>query len=234
MILEKLDENVFYYKNVIDNVEQLKQDIEDTEQVDGIQKVIPLWDEWSACSGQMYVYGKKKNFSDEYINDLSEDAKEKANSIINRIRTGMMAVCEDYKKEKGIEDTIHLSPYIGVNKYMTGTFMGSHYDQQEGDTRLKYSLVMYLNDEYEGGEISFSVKDGILTSTDFSAREDLEDERNKDLISFWVKPEPGSVLIFPSDSPYSHTAHLVKSGWKYMIPGFWTTEPIGPGTGGPQ
>ena len=42
-----------------------------------------------------------------------------------------------------------------VKKYMSGTFMGAHFDQQEGDERLKVSFVMYLNDDYDGGEISF-------------------------------------------------------------------------------
>ena len=111
-----------------------------------------------------------------------------------------------------------------IKRYETGTFMGSHFDQQEGDQRLKYSLVMYLNDDYEGGELSFSVKDGVLTSTDNAASEDFESDKNIGKLTFSVKPEAGSVIIFPSESPYSHTAHLVKSGLKYMVPSFWLNK----------
>jgi hypothetical protein len=35
-------------------------------------------------------------------------------------------------------------------------------------------------------------------------------------IDFWLKPEAGSVVIFPSQEPYYHQAHEVKSGLKYM------------------
>jgi hypothetical protein len=41
---------------------------------------------------------------------------------------------------------------------------------------------------------------------------DLDDPN----IDFWIKPTPGSVLIFPSQEPYYHQAHEVKSGFKYM------------------
>ena len=40
-------------------------------------------------------------------------------------------------------------------------------------------------------------------------------------ISFGVKPKENSVVIFPAFAPYFHTAHTVKSGVKYMIPGHW-------------
>jgi hypothetical protein len=101
--------------------------------------------------------------------------------------------------------------------------MGTHYDQQEGDSRLKYSLVLYLNDDYDGGEISFNIKEGVLTSTDDAAKAEfpVDSEHNKKVIDFYIKPKAGSCIIFPSSPPYSHTAHIVKTNWKYMVPGFW-------------
>ncbi len=220
MILEKLDENVYYYKNVILDPQKLVSEIEDTENFDDIVDVVPKWNEWSACSGKMYVYGNKKNLFPEKLITLSPDLQEKSLYIINTIKNAMQLVCEDWANQKGIQDSINISPFIGINKYMEGTFMGGHFDQQEGDTRLKYSLVMYLNDNYEGGEISFTIKDGILDGDD-RPHEDFSDPLNKGKYSFGIKPEAGSVLIFPSSPPYSHTAHLIKSGSKYMVPGFW-------------
>ena len=44
---------------------------------------------------------------------------------------------------------------------------------------------------------------------------------NTDKITFGIKPEAGSVIIFPSSAPYHHTAHLIKSGYKYMVPNHW-------------
>jgi hypothetical protein len=44
------------------------------------------------------------------------------------------------------------------------------------------------------------------------AGKDLNDPN----IDFWIKPTAGSVVIFPSQEPYYHQAHEVKSGFKYM------------------
>ena len=103
---------------------------------------------------------------------------------------------------------------------MAGTFMGAHFDQQEGDERLKVSFVMYLNDDYEGGEISFTIRDpkgpiqGPTPDSDFA-------KADPTAYHFAVKPKAGSIIVFPPSPPYHHTAHLVKSGEKIMVPQHW-------------
>jgi len=106
--------------------------------------------------------------------------------------------------------------------------MGAHYDQQEGDKRLKYSMVMYLNDDYEGGEISFTIKSPDAPIIEGKPSEDFEvaSQMNKELLTVAVKPKAGSIIIFPSSPPYHHTAHLVKSGFKYMVPSHWMFQNI--------
>ena len=105
-----------------------------------------------------------------------------------------------------------------------------HFDQLDGDKTLRYSLVMYLNDDCEGGEISFQLKDydGGWTSADgFSKGSAPAVDLDYDIsvangaIDFGLKPKANSVIIFPAFPPYFHTAHIVKSGFKYMIPGHW-------------
>jgi hypothetical protein len=224
MIKEILEENIYYYKNVIPNPLDLVKLINSTEDEDDIKKVVPAWEHWEACSGKCYVYGKKKDLALDHIEQIiNPKSKEKAKKIIDTIKNAMIEVCKDFAKTKGIEESINLSPYIGINKYQPGAFMGAHYDQQEGDTRLKYSLVFYLNEDYEGGEISFTIKEGQLGSED-RPRPEFDHNENKDKISLHVKPEAGSILIFPSSSPYNHTAHLVKNGYKYIVPGFWMNK----------
>lgn len=221
---EKLFDKVYYYKNVVSDPKKLVDLIEST-QSDKFSKFITNWEEWSACSGEMYIYGEHKRIKclslDQITKDCSEDIIDDAKYIYNEIFAGMKSVCEDYAKEIGDDAKIILMTDTAVKKYMPGTFMGSHFDQQEGDKRLRYSLVMYLNDDYEGGELSFNVKDGVLTSTDDAAAEDFNSPLNENRIMFSIKPEAGSVIIFPSTDPYSHTAHLIKSGNKYMVPSFW-------------
>lgn len=224
MISEKLFDNVYYYKNVLEDPKKLIEILEKTED-DNYLKLFSKWIPWGSCSGPMYEYGSQKKIT--YLNkheiEQRSSGVELENTLyaINQIMGGMEKVCKDYALKVGEESKIMLMQNVEVKKYEPGTFMGAHYDQQEGDQRLKYSLVMYLNDDYEGGELSFNIKPGIITGTDNAAREDFTDKNNNDKIMFHIKPEAGSVIIFPSTSPYSHTAHLVKSGVKYMIPGFW-------------
>jgi hypothetical protein len=116
-----------------------------------------------------------------------------------------------------------MSPFVGIMKYIEGCSMGAHFDAQAGDRTLKYSIVLYLNEDYEGGEISFAIRDYDLRDPKYSEMkplEDVHDPRNKDRIDFWLKPKPGSALIFPSTHPFMHRVHEMKKGDKYIFPGF--------------
>jgi len=55
------------------------------------------------------------------------------------------------------------------------------------------SLVGYLNDNYDGGEIAF------------------------DMYDIKVKPDAGDLIIFPSNYMFMHKAMPVTSGVKYSI-----------------
>ena len=55
------------------------------------------------------------------------------------------------------------------------------------------SLVSYLNDGYEGGELYFRLQD------------------------LNIKPKAGDLVIFPSAFAYPHRAMPVKSGVKYSL-----------------
>lgn len=73
---------------------------------------------------------------------------------------------------------------------------GQHF-QYHHDHGFSYnctvSLVAYPNDDYDGGELSFSIQD------------------------LMVKPKAGDLFIFPSNYMYPHRAMPVHSGTKYSI-----------------
>ena len=100
-----------------------------------------------ACSGEKYIYGTDKTIA------LTADANEKDKYIYNTLQKAFDDVARDYAKAQGITDEPKLFPQYPIKKYQAGTYMGAHFDQQEGDERLKVSFVMYLNDDYEGGEL---------------------------------------------------------------------------------
>jgi hypothetical protein len=182
---EILEEKVYYYTNVIEDPKKL------VDAIDSDNK--NPWGEWMACSGKPYVYG-----TDKTISSLTPDADEKAKYIYNTLQKAFDDVARDYAKAQGIEGEPKLFPMYAIKKYQTGTFMGAHFDQQEGDDRLKVSFVMYLNDDYEGGEISFTIAspEGVLSQP--SPEPDFSDPKSEGTYNFYVKPKAGSVLVFPS------------------------------------
>ena len=203
---EILEEKVYYYTNVIEDPKKLVEAIENDNKDE--------WGEWMACSGQHYVYGTDKSISE------ADPSDEKNTYIYSTLQKAFDDVARDYAAAHGITDEPKLFPMYPIKKYMAGTFMGAHFDQQEGDERLKVSFVMYLNDDYEGGEISFTIRDpkgpiqGPTPDSDF-------EKADTSAYHFAVKPKAGSIIVFPPSPPYHHTAHLVKSGYKYMVPQHW-------------
>jgi hypothetical protein len=204
---EILEEKVYYYTEVIEDPKKLMEAIESDNANE--------WGEWAACSGQHYVYGSDKTIV------KSETQDNDNNYIYNTLQKAFDDVARDYAKNQGITEEPKLFPMYPIKKYKAGTFMGAHFDQQEGDERLKVSFVMYLNDDYEGGELSFTIAspDGILQSA--GPNSDFAEAEKRGEYTFAIKPKAGSVVVFPPSPPYHHTAHLVKSGFKYMVPQHW-------------
>ena len=83
-----------------------------------------------------------------------------------------------------------------INKYGTGGFMSEHTDnihhshgQQWGYPHV--SVLLYLNDDYEGGEFVVAEKE--------------------------IKPNKGSSVVFPSNFIYPHEAKKVISGIRWSV-----------------
>lgn len=87
-----------------------------------------------------------------------------------------------------------------------------HKDVHNTITSLSYSGVLYLNDDYEGGEIAFL--DEFEPKSIFPLYE-------KEMGGFCYKPKFGDLVIFPSDKWHGGTR--VIEGERYSII-FWATE----------
>jgi Rps23 Pro-64 3,4-dihydroxylase Tpa1-like proline 4-hydroxylase len=77
-------------------------------------------------------------------------------------------------------------------KYEPGKYFKIHGDHGPFYT-CTVSAVVYLNDDYEGGEIEF-------------IRQDLK-----------IKPSVGDIILFPSNYVYEHASCEVFSGTKYSV-----------------
>ena len=228
---EILDPNVYYYTDAIENFDNFEKVLEDLNSLEqNTDFDVNVWKVWTSSNDKDFIYGETKTFDANAISKLDGEVAEKSKYIYDAIMTTMYNVCKDYASSLGDFDEPRLFPTFNIKKYNTGMGMGAHFDQLDGDKTLRYSLVMYLNDDCEGGEISFQLKDydGGWTSADgFSKGSAPAVDLDYDIsvankaIDFGLKPKANSVVIFPAYAPYFHTAHTVKSGFKYMVPGHW-------------
>lgn len=102
-------------------------------------------------------------------------------------------------RQYAIKNNIIVSNNVGYNlaKYSKGQFFVDHVDSTKEFPR-KISAILYLNDNYEGGTLTFT-------------------KFNKTF-----KPKAQSLFIFPSGEDFSHSADPVIDGTKYVIVGFWS------------
>ena len=227
---EILDPKVYYYTDAIedfDNFQKILNELDTLEQ--NTDSDVNVWKAWTSSNDKTFIYGETKTFDINAIKNLDGEVAEKSKYIYDSVMSALYNVSKDYASSLGDFDEPRLFPTFNIKKYNTGMGMGAHFDQLDGDQTLRYSLVMYLNDDCEGGEISFQLKDydGGWTSSDGWVRGAPAVDLDYDVavadkaIDFGVKPKANSIIIFPAYAPYFHTAHVVKSGVKYMVPGHW-------------
>lgn len=227
---EILDPKVYYYTDAIEDFDKFQKTLKDLDNLESNDELgLNVWNVWTASNDKNFIYGETKTFDLNAINKVDNEVAEKSKYIYDAIMNTFYNVCKDYASSLGDFDEPRLFPTFNIKKYNSGMGMGAHFDQLDGDKTLRYSLVMYLNDDCEGGEISFQLKDydGGWNSSDGWVRGapavdlDYDVAVKEKSIDFGLKPKANSVIIFPAFAPYFHTAHLVKSGFKYMVPGHW-------------
>ena len=197
MKLNKLHENIYYYEDVFENAQEMIDILEDLEKDTTTYQAISAWQE-DSCD----------RLRKDLIFDLRDKGGPKGIKVIEDLKNGVDKVAKAFFKDRELEGEPNISPMLDMCKYVPGGHLGFHYDGIDGDRSLLYTIVMYFNDDYEGGEISFTVMD--------EGKDRPGNELDDPNIDFWLKPKAGSVLIFPSQAPYYHQAHEVKSGYKYM------------------
>lgn len=116
------------------------------------------------------------------------------------------------KETNKITNTKNYFYGVSITKLSEDIHFRIHKDVHNTLTNLKYSGVLYLNDNYSGGEISF------LEEFEPTSNFPLYD---KSMGGFCYKPNSGDMVIFPSDKWHGGTR--VSGGDRYSII-FWSTE----------
>jgi predicted 2-oxoglutarate/Fe(II)-dependent dioxygenase YbiX len=113
-----------------------------------------------------------------------------AQNVHNQMYLLLLASTIPYAQKYGVEELYH--EHYSMLRYRGGQHYKAHSDGVTSTGR-SISAIVYLNNNYEGGEVEF---------VNFGVK---------------IKPEPGMLLLFPSNYAYSHIAHPVTSGTKYAI-----------------
>jgi hypothetical protein len=98
---------------------------------------------------------------------------------------------EDYRKDYNIMPLKYWEAFNFI-KYGEGQHFKEHHDHGFS-YNCTVSLVAYINDDYDGGELYFRLQ------------------------NLNIKPKAGDLYIFPSNFMYPHQAMPVHSGTKYSI-----------------
>jgi hypothetical protein len=122
--------------------------------------------------------------------DTSEDSL-KLQKLWQDVYDVQLPAVDDYRKDYNI---LHLKYWEAFNfiKYGPGQHFKEHHDHGFS-YNCTVSLVAYINDDYDGGELYFRLQ------------------------NLNIKPKAGDLYIFPSNYMYPHQAMPVHSGTKYSI-----------------
>jgi predicted 2-oxoglutarate/Fe(II)-dependent dioxygenase YbiX len=135
-----------------------------------------------------------KNYRTNYTIEIPQNAEMGSDFWVlqNQIIETLYSALPKYIEQFRIQESLFFTESFNILRYQHGQEYKAHYD---GGTESKRSIsvIFYLNDDYEGGELEFV---------------------NFDLK---IKPKAGTLYVFPSSYPYAHIAHPVTSGTKYAI-----------------
>jgi hypothetical protein len=94
------------------------------------------------------------------------------------------------------DDSLELGGMGIIQRMQTGVELRSHTDQHT-DPSIKYATILYINDDYNQGELFF---------------------KN---LNLKLRPKPGEMLFFPGDAKHEHGVEPVADGpIRYVLVGF--------------
>jgi hypothetical protein len=215
----KIDNRIFVYKNPFNDLEKIVSSLADRK-----------WDQWYTF-GDIHHIPLPGSVESDLFPDIAEwesytnkiKDKDKDLDIVNVFYNTTKHYIEEtgltsnnwmlgkidiakYPDAKSISDP-NAKPFFNeIGKNYTMSFHTDYPQESTNSPGAKQIVTcnMYLNDNYDGGEIEFKV---------FS--EDGSYER------ITYKPEAGDVVIFPSTPPYWHGVRETTNGDKYFVRSFW-------------
>lgn len=191
-----LHPEIYYWNNILNNPENIIDMLNDLNDNPISHKRISPWILWGDPSDVETHYGEQK------IIDLYDIEQPSGDAAVDRITSDVYKLLInpslEYSKiflemigENPEKYTVNLDKFP-IRKYKELKEMKEHHDSIGADSSLKYSMILYLNSDYEGGELYF---------------------KNQNIL---VKPEAASFIIFPATELFLHESKQLQRGVKYM------------------
>ena len=170
--VSELDNNIFYIKNFLykEEIESFIKVVEDVPE-----------ESWSVLNHYHHesFHNKFYDHNNNYINNL----------IMQRISKIPFNLSE-----------MSINGFNRVLRQLPGNYMQAHVDEindQPNGAIREYAAVLYLNDNYSGGELSYVN------------------------LNLSIKPEAGSLMIFKTGPKYLHEVKTVLGNTpRYCLPAF--------------
>ncbi len=217
---EVLYPKIHLYKNLIPNPEKLVEILKESESKPGSSKIFFDWVPWSRFG----TYLNQTPIPEVILTEIPESERDEkfyyeynyAKIIWNAFNTATNHFLNEHGVTKG-DNWVIMGP--SYSRYFYDNNPRSHKDVMTHHTdfvrieadmpgnKFAITCTMYLNDDYEGGDIDFIIKNNHIT----------------------YKPKAGDVLVFPSGHPdilsdghmYLHGVKRVKKADKYLIRCFY-------------
>lgn len=187
--------DIWYWENVVSSPEELVGFIEELDMIEESYPRISKWSEWNASDNSNINYGHVKNaiYEVDSVHIANNKINQKTRYIINSLKMAIEMCSDRYIDGHKLDKQNYKLDIdtINIRRWNTGQSMGPHADGQDGNYGLAFTIVLYLNDNYEGGEIVFPNH------------------------NVQIKPKAGSLVMFPATSDFVHLVNPIVSGNRY-------------------
>ena len=201
MKINELGNGIIYIEDAFPKHKEFIEAIEDTN---NISSTIPDWSDW--LNSQDAKQGSIKEIDWDFslnkgnifwprvqANKDKNESRSKAYDILNMIHEPLLDSLEVWHEKTGIKKLDWISRNYTIKKYDAGKELHPHLDRNKDDKNhtFDWTALVYLNDDYTGGELYFNHLDKTIS------------------------PTAGSIIFFSTDE--LHTAKKVLTGNKYFL-----------------